>query len=140
MTPASRLAVAFAVVAVAYAAQQRGCVSIVAPAVESPFPATGAYLLIAGESSHLTGIEVAANVEAVRKAAVSRQVLDYSRIETERPSLPEPWQAALVYAKSKSGGKPYYVARNGGKASEGPLEGGVASMASVLTTAVEGLK
>lgn len=109
--------------------------------VESPFPADGFYLLVGAESSDLTGAEMAANTEAIRKTpGLVRQVLDYSRIDSDRPPLPSPWMDALKWARDKSQGSPYYVVRNGSKASEGPLTGSPSEMLATLTAALEGVQ
>lgn len=106
-------------------------------AVDSPFPADGWYLLVAGESQDLTGIDVSANAESIRTLpGLNRRVLDYDKIDLE----PEPWKSALAHAKQASGGTPYYVMRHGNAASEGKLPAGIPEQYDVLTKALEGAK
>lgn len=100
--------------------------------VDSPFPADGWYLLVSAETSDMTGVEPAASAESIRSVpGLDRRVLDYDKVP------PEPWNTALQHAKTKSGGKPYYVARHGNKAVEGPLTGEPSTMLTALTAAIE---
>ena len=109
---------------------------ILAPPVESPFPADGYWLLAAAESSESSGVEVTTNAEFFRaEPGLDRRTLDYDRV-----GLAEPWQAALDWAKGKSGGRPYYVLRKGSKASEGPLPDGLDAQLSTLTEAIAGVR
>lgn len=105
--------------------------------VDSPFPGDGFYLLVAAEANDLSGAELAANAASIRgEPGLIRQVLDYSRIDSDRPALPSPWQDALKWAREKSAGKPYYVARHGGKGSHGSLSGSASEQLATLTKAL----
>lgn len=103
--------------------------------VDSPFPADGWYLLAAHESQDNGAVAVASKAESLRKVAeLEIRTLDYDKVP------PEPWHAALKHAESKSGGQPYYVARHGRKAVEGPLTGDAKAMLATLSQAVEATK
>lgn len=104
--------------------------------VDSPFPADGFFLFVGSESADLTGVELVANAESVRN--ISGLVPMWN--DYDRNDLPAPWQAALDWAEKKSNGKPYFVARHGNKAAEGPLTGSLDDQLKTLTTALEGLK
>lgn len=103
---------------------------------DSPFPAEGFWLLVGSQSHELDGTAVIANSEAIRKEpGLESRWQDYDQSDLEAP-----WQAALDHAQSKSGGKPYYVARHGNKTAEGELTGSVEDKHKVLVDAVEGLR
>lgn len=101
------------------------------PAVDSPFPAEDSWLLVGGESSDFTGIEVAANAKDIRDAVKNRAIVDYDQAVGEPP-----WNAAQDRAKTKGAGRPYFVYRSGSRASEGPLTGSVTDMHATLQQAV----
>lgn len=103
---------------------------IPAPAIDSPFPAEGSWLLVAGESGDLTGIEAAGNAKDIRTAVKNRKILDFDQ------QAEAPWNAAQDRAKSLGAGKPFFVYRSGSAASEGPLTGGVNNMHATLQKAV----
>lgn len=110
----------------------RGGGGILPVNVESPFPADGFYLLVAAESSQMSGAEMAANAKTVRdEPGLQRKVLDY-----DRRGVGEPWATALEWAREKSGGEPYYVLRRAGKASEGLLAGEPVEQLATLTAAI----
>lgn len=103
---------------------------------DSPFPAEGFFLLVAGNSSELDGTAVVAKSDAIRKEpGLESRWADYAD-----PDTLEPWHSAIAWAKAKSGGKPYYVGRKGNKVAHGPLAGSVEEMHATLTKAMEGLR
>lgn len=99
--------------------------------IDSPFPAEESWLLVGGESSDLTGVEVAASAKDIRVAVKNRRVVDYDRAPGEPP-----WDAAQDRAKTKGAGAPYFIFRSGSSATEGPLTGSVVDMHATLQTAV----
>jgi hypothetical protein len=101
------------------------------PAVDSPFPAEGSWLLVGAESSDLTGAEVAANAKDIRTAVTNRRLVDF-----DRPAGESPWDAAQERAKTKGAGKPFFIYRSGSAASEGPLTGSVTDQHATLQKAV----
>lgn len=100
------------------------------PAVDSPFPADDSWLLLAGESGDLTGLEAVGNAKDIRAAVKYRKILD-----PDQSSEP-PWNAAQERAKTQGAGKPFFVYRSGSTAKEGPLSGSVVDMHTTLQLAV----
>ena len=97
--------------------------------VESPFPVDGFYLLLASQADDKPPLQVVRNAQSVRNEP---NLLSAWKDYDQRPE--QPWGKALEWAQQKSGGQPYYVARHGNKASEGPLTGNAKEM---LATVVE---
>lgn len=100
------------------------------PAVDSPFPAVDSWLLLAGESGDLTGLEAVGNAKDIRAAVKYRKILD-----PDQSSEP-PWNAAQERAKTQGAGKPFFVYRSGSTAKEGPLSGSVVDMHTTLQQAM----
>lgn len=102
--------------------------------IESPFPSDGFWLLVASQGEDTSKLVVNA-----------KDVRDFPGLEShwhdyDQRGLAEPWQKAIDYAKSKGGSGVYYVARHGGKASEGQLSGSLQQMHDTIAGVLEELK
>lgn len=128
--------VGLALIALAFWLQFGGGVPDLIPQpVESPFPDDKFYLFAASESAELSGVEVAISAKDIRDiVGEGRRWGDYDK------TYEEPWNGAKVWCFEKSGGTPYFVARNGNKADEGKLEGTIEEKHARLMQAVEELR
>lgn len=104
--------------------------------VESPFPAEGGpWLLLAAEADELGGELVLIEAEAIRNAVPdNRRAFDYDTTD----ELSDPWRAALTWAQERGSGSVYFVFRDGSRAAEGRLEGGLQGRLDALTRAMGG--